>query len=55
MEEKLLTELRSLIEGDILSDEETLMTYSHDTSLFEVKPQVVVFVDASPRGAGKGM
>ena len=43
MDNKLLEELKSTIKGDVLNDAETLSTYSHDASLFEVKPQVVVF------------
>lgn len=43
MDEKLLEELKQLIKGDVSSDDETLNLYSHDASLFEVKPQVVVF------------
>ena len=43
MKAKLLEELNSTIKGDVLTDNQTLETYSHDTSLFEVKPQVVVF------------
>lgn len=43
MKTKLLEKLNSTIKGDVLYDEETISTYSHDTSLFEVKPQVVVF------------
>ena len=43
MDPKLLEELKSVIKGDVATDAETLMTYSHDASLFEVKPQVVVF------------
>lgn len=31
------------IKGDVLNDENTLKTYSHDTSIFERRPQVVVF------------
>src|SRR5690242_8793173 len=42
MDPKLLEELKSIIEGDVLTDEQSLSTYSHDASLFEVKPQVVV-------------
>lgn len=42
MEPKLLEELKKIIEGDILTDEESLMQYSHDASLFEIKPQLVV-------------
>ena len=43
MADNLPEALRKIIKGDVLSDEETLITYSHDASLFEVKPQVVVF------------
>src|ERR1700690_1747534 len=32
-----------LIAGDIEIDAQTLETYSHDASLFEVKPQAVIF------------
>lgn len=41
--EEILAELKRSIKGDMATDEETLATYSHDTSLFEVKPQVVVY------------
>lgn len=43
MDEKLLGELKKTIKGDVLADEETLNTFSHDASLFEVRPQVVVY------------
>ncbi len=43
MDQELLKELQSIIKGDVAFDDQTLMTYSHDASLFEVKPQVVVF------------
>lgn len=43
MNAALLEELKSLIKGDVMTDEETLMKHSHDASLFEVIPQVVVF------------
>ncbi|HKC14830.1 MAG TPA: FAD-binding oxidoreductase [Patescibacteria group bacterium] len=39
----LQNKLKAIIKGDVLEDEETLKTYSHDASIFEVKPQVVVF------------
>jgi len=39
----LADELKKVISGDVLSDEVSLAEYSHDASLFEVKPQVVVF------------
>lgn len=35
--------LSNIIEGDVEIDIKTLETYSHDASLFEVKPQAVVF------------
>lgn len=41
--QNLAKELKSLLEGDVASDDATLQIFSHDTSLFEVKPQVVVF------------
>ncbi len=43
MDAKLLDELKTKIKGDVDITDETLMKYSHDASLFEVKPQVVVF------------
>lgn len=47
MDAKLLDELKSTIKGDVATDEETLMANSHDASIFEIKPQVVV----SPQNA----
>jgi len=35
--------LKDLIKGEILTDSQTLEKYSHDASIFEVKPKVVVF------------
>lgn len=35
--------LKSFLEGEVFEDEKTLETYSHDASLLEVKPEVVVF------------
>ena len=43
MDQSLLDELKSSISGDVATDAETLDSFSHDASLFEVKPQVVVF------------
>jgi len=43
MDQKLLEELKKIIGGDVVTDESTLVEYSHDASLFEVKPQVIVF------------
>ncbi len=39
----LVSKLKPFIEGDVKADPETLYSYSHDTSIFEVRPQVVVF------------
>ncbi|PCI19850.1 FAD-binding oxidoreductase [Candidatus Wolfebacteria bacterium] len=36
-------QLQKIIEGDVLDDEKTLTEFSQDTSLFDVRPQVVVF------------
>lgn len=43
MDQDLAGKLKTLIAGDVVTDGETLKTFSHDTSLFEVKPQVVVY------------
>ncbi len=43
MNPNLLEALKKEVTGEVLVDEETLMTHSHDASLFEVKPQAVVF------------
>lgn len=43
MDDRLLSELKKIIKGDVLTDEQTLTEFSHDASLFEVKPQVVVY------------
>ena len=40
---ELVNFLREFFKGDIATDEQTLTLYSHDTSIFELKPQVVVF------------
>ena len=39
----LFEELEKIIKGEVATDEITLNEYSHDASLFEVKPRVVVF------------
>ncbi len=38
----LQEEIKVFFKGDILDDEATLATYSHDASLFEVKPKLVL-------------
>jgi len=43
MDDQLLKELQSVVKGDVLADDTSLTEYSHDASLLEVKPQVVVF------------
>ena len=43
MDPKLLSALTKVIEGDVVTDSTTLAEYSHDASLFEIRPQVVVF------------
>ena len=42
MDAKLVDELKKTISGEVETDEETLKLYSHDASLFEVMPQVIV-------------
>ena len=39
----LLKELTRILQGDVVADEETLNRFSHDASIFEMKPAVVVF------------
>lgn len=43
LDKNLIENLKQIIKGDVAVDAETLAAYSHDASLFEVKPQVVVF------------
>lgn len=43
MDESLVNKIKDLIQGDVATDEETLDKFSHDTSLFEVKPKVIVY------------
>src|SRR3989344_7170221 len=38
-----ITELKNLIKGEFADDEATLRKYSHDASLFEIKPLAVIF------------
>lgn len=42
---ELIAELKKIVSGDVVSDDAVLTEYSHDMSLFEVRPRVVV----SPR------
>lgn len=41
--EEIKNGLEKIIEGEIDFTEETLFKYSHDASLFEVKPKIVIF------------
>ncbi len=43
MNNNLLQELKELIKGDVDTSAETINTFSHDASIFELKPQAVVF------------
>ncbi len=43
MNNDLLAEIKNKIEGEVLNSEEALTEYSHDASLFEVKPEAVAF------------
>ncbi len=43
MDKSLIQELQVVFLGDITTDPETLTTFSHDASLFEVMPQAVVY------------
>lgn len=43
MDPELLEELKSGLKGDVDTSDEALTKYSHDASLFELRPQVVVF------------
>ena len=40
---EIKNDISEFIKGDILIDDETLDKYSHDASLFEVRPKIVVF------------
>ena len=39
----LKPEIQKIVKGEVFDDEEILAEYSHDASLFEVRPQLVVF------------
>jgi FAD/FMN-containing dehydrogenase len=47
MPKELLANLQNLIQGEVVYDEETLSKYSHDTSIFEIKPLAVVYPKSS--------
>ena len=39
----LVQGIKKIVSGDVKSDDETLKAYSHDASLFEMRPQIVVY------------
>ena len=43
MNQALLDELKTIISGDVMTDEETIRAHSTDKSIYEVTPQVVVY------------
>lgn len=43
MDKALFDELRNTVKGEVLEDEKTLSDFSHDASIFEVTPKVVIF------------
>ena len=43
MDAKLIDKLKKSIDGDVAVDDETLSEFSHDASIFEVKPELVVY------------
>ncbi len=47
MDKQVLESLKKVFKGTISTSEETLKTYSRDASLFEVKPEVVLFPKTS--------
>src|ERR1035437_4218008 len=38
----LVEEIKKFFRGEVMDDEETLKKYSHDASIFEVRPRLVV-------------
>lgn len=47
MEENLAQKIKGVIQGDVEVDEKALKEHSHDASIFELKPEVVVFPKTS--------
>lgn len=43
MDQTVIDELKKELSGDVETDEKTLSSHSHDASIFELKPAVVVF------------
>ena len=42
MNDNLINQLKTIIKGDVLTDEQALQKYSRDASIFEIKPQLVI-------------
>lgn len=40
---ELIEELKKITKSDVVADEESRLKYSQDASLFEIKPQIIVF------------
>lgn len=43
MDKNLFEELKETIKGEVAQDEQTLSSFSHDASIFEISPRAVVF------------
>ena len=43
MNPSLLAQLKKTLKGEVATDEETLKKHSFDKSIFQVKPQVVIY------------
>lgn len=43
MDKSLFEELKAIVKGEVNEDEQTLQSFSHDASIFEVNPRVVIF------------
>src|SRR5690554_3158227 len=39
----LAEDIKNIITGDVVTDDETRKLYSHDASLFEMRPEVIVY------------
>ncbi|HEX8932307.1 MAG TPA: FAD-binding oxidoreductase [Patescibacteria group bacterium] len=42
MDQDLLEKLKKTVKGEVITADDKLVEYSHDTSLFEIKPQVII-------------
>jgi FAD/FMN-containing dehydrogenase len=43
MEKTQIEEIKKIIKGDVLDDNDTLTSHSNDASLFEIRPELVIF------------